>query len=64
MWSCSNRPSSNMFLTERKSLKFTGLRDGITCVVCVCVRAAFMVLSDLPLIINQERPLPGNIEII
>ena len=56
--SCSNKPSSNVLLTESKLLKFTGLRDGITCVVYG--RIASMVLTDL--IINyKERLLQGKI---
>ena len=43
-------------------MKFTGLRDDITCVVFG--RTTSMAHSDLPLIINQERPLQGKIEII
>ena len=39
-----------MFLTEKKELKFTALRDGIT--FAVYVRTASIDLSDLPLIIN------------
>ena len=39
-----------MILTKKKWLKFTALRDGITCVVYVC--AASINLSDLPFIIN------------
>ena len=39
-----------MFLTEKKELKFTALRDGITC--AVYVRTTSIDLSDFPLIIN------------
>ena len=50
IWSCSNKPSSNMFLTEKNWLKFTGSRDDITCVMFG--RTASMAHSDLPLVIN------------
>ena len=39
-----------MFLTEKKELKFTALRDGITC--AVYVRTTSIDLSDFPLIIK------------
>ena len=52
--SCSNKPSSNVLLTESKLLKFIG----ITCVVYG--RIASVVLTDL--IINyKERLLQGKI---
>ena len=41
-----------MFLTEKKELKFSALRDGITC--AVYVRTASIDLSDFPLIINKN----------
>ena len=67
--SCSNKPSSNVLLTERKLLKFTGLRDGITCVRSLCRVWRLAVphpwFSDLPLKINyKETLLQGKIEII
>ena len=39
-----------MFLTEKKELKFTALRDGIIC--AAYVRTTSIDLSDFPLIIN------------
>ena len=39
-----------MVLTKKKWLKFTALRDGITCVVYVCT--ASINLRELPFIIN------------
>ena len=62
IWSCSNKPSSDMFSTERKQLNFSCLRDDITCDMYGCT--ASMLLSDLLFINNYERPVQGNNQII
>ena len=44
------KQANYMFLTEKKELKFTALRDGIIC--AAYVRTTSIDLSDFPLIIN------------